>query len=424
MELSSEDLSPYSCPICYEFYDEEECSPVSFPCGHSCCLHHTRYIQKCHACRAAIPLPEELVTNYALRDCAILITKLKGHIKNEDKPVTKKAILDQNISTTTVRMVETVVCADGGRKDILKKGILQVRYVESGQNIWADCYFILTGFELSQLIAAPEKGMGHVIDTYRIRPSSSVFETNLGPYAFELVTQEKVLHVMGKSELVTESWISSLRDTILCSMPDPFDILYHAALQIAKTDYFYDVTFRDDSPLGVVLERTGEWALVKAAHAETGVCIGSALISIDDENVTSLPYHETIEKLKNWKPPLKLGFRKVLRKQGYLYKQFNTNINCFSKLLFTLDNGFLTFTTTNIIEPFRKYEIPLMGSAVSLISDDVEVEVVGRPFCFRFVNAMENIILSASDNEDLMDWAARMYHAIAIANGSSHIINI
>ena len=73
---------------------------------------------------------------------------------------------------------------------------------------------------------------------------------------------------------------------------------------------YYDVTFETKKPLGLVLERSGEWALVKLANQDTTrVSIGSALTQVNGKDVVLAKYHETIKLLTAWQPPLTLGFR-------------------------------------------------------------------------------------------------------------------
>eukprot|EP01041_Mallomonas_annulata_P009074 gene9074-18797_t len=309
-----------------------------------------------------------------------------------------------------------------------KQGNLRVRPPHKGAEIWDDRYFILTRSELLQLSKLPDgTGKGsRIIETFKIHPSCSVFETNLGPCAFELVTSEKVLHVMGESKDVTNSWMTALRDAIFHSLPEADDPLLQAALLKIESDIFYTVTFREDKPLGVVLERTGEWAVVKLSNfKDTGVYIGSALVSVNDNDVTLFTYQATIEKLKNWKPPLKLGFRKAPHKQGYLVKQArSTARGAFKKTwtqrYFVLDEGRLMYKETDATELTLKGDFPLMGSAVSLVSE----EETGRPNCFRLVSGVTCLIMNANSYEDMMDWAATLYHAIAIANGGAHLLSL
>ena len=77
------------------------------------------------------------------------------------------------------------------------------------------------------------------------------------------------------------------------------------------------VSFTKKKPLGLVLERSSEWAVVKLSNEdETRVTTGSVLYFINDEPVTLLPYPDTIARLTKWKPPLVLGLRRSPFKQG------------------------------------------------------------------------------------------------------------
>eukprot|EP01041_Mallomonas_annulata_P010919 gene10919-22789_t len=69
------DLTPFRCPICFEFYDNDQHAPVSFLCGHSCCLHHADSLRECHECRGVIPCLKDLSPNYSLRDCSVMIVQ-------------------------------------------------------------------------------------------------------------------------------------------------------------------------------------------------------------------------------------------------------------------------------------------------------------------------------------------------------------
>jgi hypothetical protein len=84
---------------------------------------------------------------------------------------------------------------------------------------------------------------------------------------------------------------------------------------------FYDVVFETKKPLGLVLERSGDWALVKLANQDTThVSIGSALTSVNGNDVILSPYQDTIKRLTAWQPPLKLGFRCVRGERSESWK--------------------------------------------------------------------------------------------------------
>jgi hypothetical protein len=317
----------------------------------------------------------------------------------------------------------TVERLENAYENATKRGKLRMR-PQKGGDVWDEYYFVLTATELLVMEKNAENQMV-VIDMYEIHPNCSVFETNLGHYAFELVTSKKVLHVMSDSRESTAAWIHAIRTSIANSQPEVDDPLLQAALVRMEEDVFYDVSFHEDKPLGVVLERSGEWAIVKLSnHRETGVSIGSALTSINGDSCLLKSYSHTIEKLKNWKPPLHLGFRRAPKKTGYLVKlsrqrRGNSQKN-WKERFFVLDEGRLVYKENNSPDSPIKGDVPLMGSAVSLIPSTE----TGKFFCFRVVSGVTSLVMQAMTMDDMMDWASTLYHAIAIANGGAHILSI
>jgi hypothetical protein len=264
-----------------------------------------------------------------------------------------------------------------------------------------------------------------VFDLYEIHPSCSVFETNLGPFAFELVTSSKVLHVMSDSIESTTAWIHAIRNSIANSVPKADDPLLQAALNRLEEDVFYDVSFHEDKPLGLLLERSGEWAIVKLSNfRDTGISIGSALTSINGESCILKPYAATIDKLKNWRPPLHLGFRRAPKKSGFLVKlarqRRGSNSKNWKRRFFVLEEGRLVSKEVDSADSPIKGNVSLMGSAVSLVSS---VET-GKFFCFRVVSGITSLTMQGETLDEMMDWASCLYHAIAIANGGAHILGI
>lgn len=316
---------------------------------------------------------------------------------------------------------KTVERIENAYENAIKRGKLRMRPAKGG-DIWDEYYFVLTNSEVL-VMEKNDEGQMEVIDLYEIHPNCSVFETNLGHYAFELVTSKKVLHVMSDSRESTNSWIQAIRGAIANSSPEEDDPLLNAAMAKMEEDIFYDVSFHEDKPLGVVLERSGEWAIVKLSNVrDTGVSIGSALSSINGEPVILKSYQQTIDKLKNWRPPLHLGFRKAPRKTGYLVKlsrqrRGNTQKN-WKERFFILDEGRLVYKENESADATVKGDVPLMGSAVSLVSS---VET-GKFFCFRLVSGVTSLVMQALTMDEMMDWASTLYHAIAVANGGGHIL--
>ena len=303
------------------------------------------------------------------------------------------------------------------------RGKLKIRPAKGG-DVWLEHYFVLTMQELL-VLEKSDSGQTEVVDLFEIFPSCSVFETNLGQFAFELVTPKKVLHVKSESRDVTAAWIHKIRTAITNSEPDLSDPILQMAITKLEEDVFYDVSFHEDKPLGVVLERSGEWAIVKlSSFRDTGVSIGSSLSSVNGESCILQPYQFAIGKLKNWKPPLHLGFRQSPKKSGYLVKLSRQRKGGSHKnwktRFFSLGEGRLVYKDEDSHEATLKGDVPLMGSAVSLVSSSE----TGKFFCFRVVSGVTSLVMQGETQDEMMDWAATLYHAIAIANGGGHIINL
>ena len=200
---------------------------------------------------------------------------------------------------------------------IIKKSLLSLRPSNGGQ-VWDERIVTIT--EQFQILIYTTEGHSQP-DIHKIDPSCSVFQTNLAENAFEIVTPKKILHLRSPSREETISWITTVKDVITRSRIHKDNIVLRASLIKSKADIFYEVEFRESKPLGVVLERSGEWAVVKVATAkETGVMIGSILTQVNGDSVVLESYQSTIDRLKNWKPPLKLGFRRTPIKTGFLKK--------------------------------------------------------------------------------------------------------
>ena len=98
------DSSPFECPICLEFYSPES-PPVTFPCGHGCCMAHSR-ITKCFACGSPVDF-RKLKPSYALRDASTQYLQLLHAYESlmmPNKTTSKSSpdvdMLGETISTT------------------------------------------------------------------------------------------------------------------------------------------------------------------------------------------------------------------------------------------------------------------------------------------------------------------------------------
>jgi hypothetical protein len=292
-----------------------------------------------------------------------------------------------------IQNAEATITTAIGMTNVIKQGPLNMRPPKGGDN-WPEYMFYINESEM----VAVEQSTEAVIGDFKITPNCSVFETNLGTNTFELVTAKKVLHVQAKAPTETTSWIEAIREAISRSYLDTNDPLFQHAMLKIDDDVFYKVAFNEKKPLGVVFERTAEWAVIKtsANQANSGIRVGSVLSSVNGQSVILDSYQNTIDRLKDWKPPLVLEFRLAPQKSGYLLKESKSRSNpskrVWKKRYFVLGEGKLCYYDSSEPDSHLKGETPLMGSVVSLVSE----EEVGRPFCFRVMSGMTYLTLQSA----------------------------
>lgn len=205
---------------------------------------------------------------------------------------------------------------------------------------------------------------------------------------------------------------------------DTKDELFQKSILKIDNDEFYDITFTEKKPLGVVFERSGEWAIIKTStnQAESGLRVGSVLSSVNKHSVILESYQDTIDRLKGWTPPLVLSFRRAPRKAGYLLKESKSRSNpqkmVWKKRYFIMQEGRIFYKDSEDANARIKGECPLMGSVVSLLKEGE----TGKRSCFRLMSGMMYLTLQSSNESLMMEWAATMYHAISIANGGAYIL--
>ncbi|CAE7505751.1 unnamed protein product, partial [Symbiodinium microadriaticum] len=316
---------------------------------------------------------------------------------------------------TQRRIEETIGAA-------IKRGILHVSLRAGGINA-QKMIMVLTAAELLLLRRNRETGKLEVLALLELRPSCSVFETNLSDHAFEIVTPKQVVHVLAVSRKECTDWMHALLSAISKSHPEANDPLVSLALQKIDEDVFYDVSFHEKRPLGVVFEKSSEWAIIKHSNSRaTGVHIGSVLTSINGQSCMLSTYTRSKSLLRGWQPPLHLGFRRAPHKAGYLgtltRERRGKVQSTWKERYFILDEGSLLYKNSAGVDEPVKAELRLIGSAVSLVSSTE----TGKFFCFRVVSGLDCMVMQAIDMEEMMDWAATLYHASAIANGGAHII--
>ena len=271
------------------------------------------------------------------------------------------------------------------------------------------------------------------IETFRLNPQCCVFETKMEGMSnsFELVTPKRVLHLAAANEAVAEEWIRTLRRIITQSQ-----VTQGPLLDVVRERWacnmdgtlsgpdFYEVKFETKQPLGLVLERSCEWAMVRLSNnPDTAVTIGSVLYTINDEAVTLKTYPEIINMLTGWQPPLVLGFRHSPKKRGWLSKQSrgkNSSVKNWKTRYFVLEAGRLAYYDGDAKGAEMKGNILLMGSAVTLLAHSE----TGQFFTFKIVGGVSSIVMQAKTVDEMMDWASVLYHASSMANGGGYLLEV
>ena len=115
------------CPICFEDYSSPSYAPVSFPCGHSCCIkcgtsifsrpHSSRL---CHQCRNHIPDDTKLSINYALRDIAVERASIAAasEAKTDASKFDETKSVSESVSTINIGTNSTIPLQDLSVEDV------------------------------------------------------------------------------------------------------------------------------------------------------------------------------------------------------------------------------------------------------------------------------------------------------------------
>lgn len=363
---------------------------------------------------------QDLSANYGLSMQFKPSTSPEQGVYAEWKAALQTMLRKYNVSTRNAETSSAIMSKDRGA--VLLEGPLQMKLPHPADG-WAEYMFYLMESELvviNHAAAENEK----MVDSLRITSNSCVFETNLGPHAFELVTPTKVLHAMPRSDpCLASQWIAAIKGAIGRAYLDTNDPLLQSAILQIDDDEFLTITITEKKPLGITFERANEWAIVKSTKGEGGIPIGAALSQINDKSCILAPYNGTIELLKSWMPPLTLRFRLPPGKFGYLLKESRSKRDpsrtVWKKRFFILGNGRLCYKETADPDSLIKGEFPLLGSAVSLVS----AQEIGRFFCLRLISGVAVLLLQSATERQMLEWASTLYHAIAIANGGGHILN-
>lgn len=188
-----------------------------------------------------------------------------------------------------------------------------------------------------------------------IDPTCTVFETTLKQYAFELVTSSQgVLHLQAETEEDRKLWTGTLRKCIADSTFLTVDPIRDLVLDRVLLD-LGDVTFLENSQgLGLILERTAEWAVVKASRENETIEPGSVVAAVDGQSCLLTSYKDTIDMLSGWTPPLTITFVKPPRLSGWLRKKMiggnNSDTGHWRRRFFELGAGKLAYYDRDVTE--------------------------------------------------------------------------
>lgn len=339
------------------------------------------------------------------------------------QPILEDWLAAINEVIETLKATETVI--SGESETTIMDGYLKTKPATGGNNKkWVNRFYALTE---TALYMAEDHEEAAAIAVYPLNPTCSVFETNLRQHAFELVTTQQALHVQADSAMKMEIWIRELRKVISQSKSSSRDPLLTGAMD--KELERYQVHFEEKKPLGIVLERSREWALVKLSNADASeVTEGSALSSINGRSVMLDDYSSSIKRLTGWKPPLTLEFIKGPECEGTLAKLSRGRrgtVKNWTQRYFVVKHGKLTYYKilgqgTQELKLELKGCVQLMGSAISLVPYEEEKQY----FCFRLISGVATLIMQAETVEEMLHWATTLYHAIAIANGGGYLIDV
>jgi hypothetical protein len=139
---------------------------------------------------------------------------------------------------------------------------------------------------------------------------------------------------------------------------------------------------------------------------------------IVDKSIALNKYDETLDALRNWQPPIKLTFRKVPEKKGYLIKESFKDKGVWKPRYAVLAEGKLYWYENEAMKTAPE-RLSLVGLSVSLL----DASVTGRENCFMVLYGYDKIILQAETTEIMYDWACALYYGMALCNGGGYLLS-
>ena len=134
--------------------------------------------------------------------------------------------------------------------------------------------------EAGQRLAVVSQG-DDIVDRIPLSVTSFILETNVAPLCFAIVADGRIEYFQAPKDLVVVVWLEHFRKFIRECSPCPVDPFYREAL-LRQVGESYDVKFLVKQRLGVVFDRSQDWAHIKVAEKpELGIEVGSVLAAIN-----------------------------------------------------------------------------------------------------------------------------------------------
>ena len=262
---------------------------------------------------------------------------------------------------------------------------------------------------------------GHVFKTeIKISSACGVCEANRDD-TFVIVSPDSVVKLQAKNKQEKEQWIFVIREVIYDLHVDVSDPMLVGSDELFNNPVYVDLNFESKAPLGIGLERIGEWPVVEKIDANkmgSEVVQGDILYAVDGSEVLLEEYDTTISKLLTWQPPLQLRFLHLPEKAGYLSKRSLHEASKWRTRYFHLTGGRLNYRRLETEDNHVKGEIVLYGASVSLI-DPADAD--GKLFCVRIQAGERGIVIQAETEDERVDWAIALHYSAWMLNGSSQI---
>jgi hypothetical protein len=189
---------------------------------------------------------------------------------------------------------------------------------------------------------------------------------------------------------------------------------------VEKTEF--EVCFEEKRSLGISLERSNEWAITKVAPQELE--IGSALCRVNGESVLLKTYAEAMTLLKHASWPLNMRFRRAPSKEGVLWKRSRGRTGSarnWKKRYFKLSAGTLEYYTKEGAggELKGQYVLENDPGSQTMVTMAPDAVMGKGEQGIMLVKGEDRLVLKAHSYADLMDWGAKLYYAVAFANGGN-----